>query len=275
MNDSLKEHVQKITKLPTLSLIAHEILQLVNDKLLSVEKLENIIHNDPAISAKVLSVANSAYFGFDTPTKTLSNAIMRIGFSTVKNIALGISLMSVMREDKPGIFFEYKQLFNHCVSVGFVSRKIAADLNMRISEEIMVDGLLHDLGYLLINKYFQDEYSDVVKVFKQGTPLLAAENKFLSFTHADIGAWLAEKWKLPATVIDTILYHHSPSLSSKNHKRVAIVHIADYLTTKCIACPTKENPNYPLEASSLELLEINESDLKTIENEVSGGIFTG
>lgn len=273
MNKSLKLHVQKITELPTLPVIAQEIMHMASNKLMAVEKLENIIHNDPAISAKILSVANSAYFGSGTPTKTLSNAIMRVGFSTVKNIALGVSLMTVMKKDKPGIFFEDQQLFNHCISVGFVSRKIAGDLKMKISEEIMVDGLLHDMGYLIINKYFTEVYSDVVSTFNKEKSLLDAEKKVLDFTHADVGGWLAEKWKLPGSVIDTILYHHSPSLASKNRRRVAIIHIADYLTTKSIAGPARSNPNYPLDRSSLEVLGMSFSDLDNLEKKVSGGIF--
>jgi putative nucleotidyltransferase with HDIG domain len=273
MNESLKLQVQKITELPTLSVIAQEIMQMASNKLMSVEKLENIIHNDPAISAKILSVSNSAYFGFDTPTKTLSNAIMRVGFSNVKNIALGVSLMSVMKEEKPGTFFEYQQLFNHCISVGFVARKLAEDLKMRISEEIMIDGLLHDLGFLIINKYLTEAYSEVVSTFKKDKSLLDAEKKVLDFTHADVGAWLAEQWKLPENVIDTILFHHSPALASKNRKRVAIIHIADYLTANCIASPARSNPNYPFDKSSLEILGITESDMDALENKVSGGIF--
>ena len=92
MNDSLKLQVEKITRLPTIPVIAQEIMALINDDLLSVNRLVKLIENDPAISSKILNVANSAFSGLAMPAKTLDNAIMRIGFDSIRNIALGISL---------------------------------------------------------------------------------------------------------------------------------------------------------------------------------------
>src|SRR3989304_8807282 len=96
MNESLRAFVKNIRNLPTIPVIAHEVLSLLSDELLSVEKLESIVEKDPAISAKILSVANSALFGFQVSTDALSGAMMRIGFNNVKNIALGISLMTIL-----------------------------------------------------------------------------------------------------------------------------------------------------------------------------------
>ncbi len=274
MNDSLKKHVQKITKLPTLPVIAQDILRLIDAELLSVEKLESIVQNDPAITGKVLSVANSSYFGTSAPTKTLSNAIMRIGFSNVKNIALGVSLMSIMKGEKAGNVFDYQQLFNHSVSVGFVARVIAKDLKLKFAEEMLMDGLLHDLGYLVMNKFFVDTYKEVISLFEKDTPILEAEMKVLDFTHADIGAWLAEQWKLPGSIRNSVMYHHRPSEATKNHRRVAVIHVADFLTTRSVMGPTQIDPKYPLDHSSLELLGISEGDLADIESRVSGGVYS-
>jgi len=94
MNNSLKLHVEKITKIPTLPAIAQEILAIIDDNLVSVNKLIKIIENDPAISSRVLSAANSVYFGLGAPAKTLNDAIFRTGFDMVRNIAFGISIMT-------------------------------------------------------------------------------------------------------------------------------------------------------------------------------------
>ncbi len=274
MTDSLKQYVQKIKRLPTIPVVAREILILVADDLVSVSKLEKIIENDPAISAKILSVANSAFFGFKEPAKTLSNAILRIGFTNVKDIALGISLITVLGDRKTKKVFDYQRIFNHSVTVGFIARLISEDLKPDISEEILINGILHDIGYLVLNKYFSETYLKVLSTFKEGNPLLDAEKMVLDFTHADIGNWLSEKWKLPRPVLETTLHHHTPSLAKKNRKHVAIIHIADYLTTQNILSPTEKNPNYPFDHSSLDTLGISEKDLKGIETKISGGAFS-
>ncbi|MBI5099621.1 MAG: HDOD domain-containing protein [Nitrospirae bacterium] len=272
MSDSLKQYVQKITQLPTIPVVAQEILKLVHDELTSVDKLDNIIENDPPITAKILSVANSAFFGYKTTTQTIHDAIIRIGFNNVKDVALGVSLMTVFEERAGRVrAFDYQRIFNHSVTVGAVAQLISKDLKMKFAEEIFMNGILHDLGYLVLNKYFPDTYMQVLSLFEKGENLLEAEKEVLEFTHAEIGAWLAEKWNLPEGVLETILYHHNPSLAKKNLKRVAVIHIADYIVSKGIFSVTKTNPDYPLDSSSLSILEISEDYLKEVEGKITAG----
>ncbi len=274
MNDSLKEHVQQITELPTIPIIAQEVLALVNNSSISVEKLETIIQNDPAISAKILSVANSAFFRVKESTRTLSSAISRVGFDNVKNVAIGVSLMSVFYEKKHGKAIDYQRIFNHSVSVGFISKLLSDNLKLSISDEVVINGMLHDLGYMVLNRFFSDKYEDVLKRMEKEESLLEAEKAVLDFSHADIGAWLADKWNLPASVSDAIRHHHTPSLAKKNSKSAAVIHIADYLTTRDIQGPIDKDPNYPFDPSSLDSLGISEKDLEDIESKIKENSFS-
>ncbi|GBD97860.1 MAG TPA: HDOD domain-containing protein [Nitrospirae bacterium] len=272
MNDSLKLYVQKIKNLPTLPVIAEEILSLVGDDLISVNKLENVVKNDPVISAKILSVANSVFFGLKVRSKTLDGAIMRIGFNNVKNIALGISLMTVLEDGKGARTFDYKRIYNHSVSVGFSAGLISRELKLDFSEEILINGMLHDIGYLVLNKYFPEIYQKLLNSFEKEKSLLETEKTVLDFTHADIGTWLAEQWNLPNTILDTTLYHHTPSLAKRNLKRIAVIHIADYIATRDIMGPTEKDPGYPFDHASLDILGISGEDLNDIEAKICGDI---
>jgi putative nucleotidyltransferase with HDIG domain len=275
MINSLKEYVQRIKNLPTIPMIAQEILNVVNKDLTSVDKLEKIVQNDPAISAKIMSVANSAFFGVSTPSRTLNGAILRIGFDNVKNIALGISLMTVLGNGRQGRSIDYQRIFNHSITVGFVARVISKKLKMSAPEETVMNGLLHDIGFLVLIRYFPDNYLKVLTHFEEGKPLLDAEKEVLDFTHADIGAWLAEQWKLSGTVIDSIRHHHTPALAEKNAKQTAVIHLADYMASSKILPATGKNPDYPLDGNAFEILNISEDGLRTIEAEVSGLSFSG
>lgn len=268
MNESLKQYVQKIDKLPTLPVIAQEILSLVNNDSSSVGRIESVVENDPAISAKILSVANSVLFGVKVQTKTLDSAIMRIGFDNVKSIALGISLMTVLQDRESGNVFDYKRIYNHSVTAGFLARLLAKKLKLDFSDEIMMNGMLHDIGYLVLNKYFPEIYMEVLASFDKGLSLLDAEKNILGFTHADIGKWLAEKWNLPNAILDTTLYHHTPSLARRNLKRVAVIHLADYITTQNLLTPTDKDPHYPRDPAALDILGISEEHLKKFEAEL-------
>lgn len=275
MNDELKACVQKITKLPTVPVIAQQVLNLTSDETVSVAKLEKIIENDPAIAAKILSVANSAFFSTGVRTRTLHNAILRVGFSNVRNIALGISLMTIFGNGKQTSPLDYQRVFNHSVTVGFVARLMTKHLSLNIAEEALMNGLLHDIGFLVLNRYFPDRYRDVMQAFAGGTALLDAEQEVLGFSHAEIGFWLAQKWELPGSVADTILFHHMPTHAKKHIKHVAIVHIADYMTSKGVLSPLKEDPQYPIESLALEILGLSHENFKVIESEVSNITISG
>ncbi len=266
MGDILKSYVQKIKELPTIPTTAREVLNLTNDPLLSIHELMSIVENDPAITAKILSVSNSAFFGYPVKTTKLDDAIMRIGFNNVKSIAVGISVLSFMGDGKKSS--DYMRLFNHSVAVGLTAQFIARTLKMGNSEDIMIDGLLHDLGYLTLNRYFPEIYGEIINALESTGSLLEAEKDVLSYTHADIGYWLADQWHLPKTIMDTILYHHIPSLARTNQKQVAVVHIADYITSKNIFSPIEGDAEYPLDPSSFDILTISDNDLRDMEESV-------
>lgn len=106
-----------------------------------------------------------------------------------------------------------------------------------------------------------------------GNTLLDAEKDVLDFNHTEIGAWLAAKWNLPDSICDTIMYHHTPSLVKKNVKQMAIIHIADYLTTRNIIGPMQQDPQYPFEQSALDVLGISEKHLKDMEEKLKNDSF--
>jgi putative nucleotidyltransferase with HDIG domain len=151
--------------------------------------------------------------------RCIKQAMMRIGFNNVKNIALGISLMTILDDGKRGKAFDYQKIFNHSVAVGFNARLLSGNLKLKITEEALMMGMLHDLGYLALNRYFPEIFDEILYAFEKEKTLLDAERKVLNFTHADIGMWLSEEWKLPDIIIDTNLYHHTPSLAKRNVKQ--------------------------------------------------------
>jgi len=271
MSESLKQYVQQISRLPTIPVVAQEILKLVHDERTSVDRLENIIENDPPIAAKIISVSNSAFFGYKTPTRSIKNAITRIGFNNVRDIAFGVSLMTVFEKKGESGAFDYQRIFNHSVMVGAVAQLISKDLKMRFTEEMFMNGILHDLGYLALNKYFSDVYMKVLDIFREKGSLLDAEKEVFKFTHADIGGWLAEKWSLPEGILDTILYHHTPSLAKKHARTASVVHIADYIVSRGSFSVMTGNPDYPLEPSVLEVLEISDDYLVQVEEKINTG----
>lgn len=273
---SIQNALSKIEYLPTIPETAREVLKLTDNELTAVVTLGKIIDKDVSISAKILNVANSAYFGFGGTVKTVSEAILRIGFLNVKNIAFGLSLMSVFNDQKGKKVMDYERVFEHSANVGVVSKLLSRSIHAKVNEDIFVNGLLHDIGILALCHYFMEQYDSVMYDFHRydEKTLINAEMDILGYTHADVGSWLTEKWKLDNTVVDTIRYHHFPSRATSNHDYVAIVHVADYLTSENILSVTKKKPSYQLEKAALEILKLSEKDINDLKAEIDSHVFS-
>ncbi len=273
MNDSLRLVVQKITKLPTLPAIAQTILSLASDESTDMKELEETIQKDPSISAKILSFSNSAFYGMSSNVTTIRDAVVRMGFNNVKNIALGISLMTIMNNGKTPHALDYKKIFKHSFTVGVISNHFLNELDIEISEDLFTGGLLHDIGLIIINNFFSDIYRKVIYELKNDMPLIDVEKNVLGFTHADIGTWLADKWNLPDIIKDIIMYHHTPSLAKKHKKSVSIIHLADFVSTMRFCSVTDGEPHYTFNYSTLEVIGLKEKEFKNIEAKLNEIIF--
>ncbi len=272
MSDVSRLYVKKITKLPTLPVIAQEILSLTSDDLISIEKLEDVIENDTSISAKILSVSNSVFFGTEIPNTSINNAIVRIGFNNVRNIAIGIALFTLLIKGNNSGPLSNRKLFKHSISVGLISKIVAEFLDFFEKDEVFLCGLLHDIGLLLMNSYMEDAYYTVVNEFKNESFLCDAEKKVLGYTHADIGLWLAEQWKLPEKVRNSIFFHHEPALISDI--LVSIIHIADYLSSRNSFNPVERIENCKFDDSTIKFLGLSDNDIKEIEKSLKKEIFS-
>lgn len=266
---SIRVVVQKIPKLPTLPSVAERILGMVDDDCSSVDSIVHTVEQDPAIVAKVLSFANAAFYGGGNPVLSVGDAVMKIGFKNIRSIALGISLMTIFADNKGRYASAYRRVFCHSFAVGAIANRIAERAGNGILQEAFIAGLLHDIGQLVINKYFNDDYVRIMDEFQKGSFLIDAERHVLGITHADIGLWLADKWNLPLVIQDAIYYHHCPGEAPRNQKAVAVVHLANVVAERRSLGPIEStSPVNPLDYSALELLGLTERDLEVIESEI-------
>ncbi len=278
VNDSLRLFVQKITKLPTIPMVAHEILNITGNDLVTVDKLEKIVSKDPAISAKIVGLANTAFFGYQMPHASVESAIQKIGFTNVRNIALGISLMTIFGSDQLKLASDYGRIYKHSITTGLVALRLAGNLKIRHSDDLFLNGMLHDLGLLLLNSSFPELYTKTSEAARDCKNLLEAETLVLGFTHADIGAWISDTWNLSDTLHEVIMHHHTPSLARKYKGTVALIHLADHITCKRFASMYEQNVCPALDPLALFLLDIPEKTYDDIssgipDNMLEAGIF--
>jgi putative nucleotidyltransferase with HDIG domain len=256
--DYIKEKVQTIIQLPALPTIAMEVVELVDNPKTSASKLGKLISTDQALTAKVLKIANSPFYGFPRKISTIDFAIIVLGYDALKEIVISISLVSSLQKKSDAIF-DAKGFWDHAITSGVLARRLARDLGYRVSGEVFVGGLLHDMGISVLHRYFRSEYKRITEILQEtDLTALEAEESVLGVTHAEVGGWLAERWNLPDHLVEAIRFHHSPSRADKNKDLVALIHCADVFAYKMGAQVVEFDKGLDFDAKALDHLHLTD-----------------
>ncbi len=230
VQDRVRKLVERVQGLPTLPSMLNNINQMVLNPKTSAKDVAQIISSDPSLTSKVLRVVNSSFYGFPNRITTVTHAIVILGFNTIKSIVLSSTIFDVFRRSaRPGDF-DRAEFWRHSIGCGAAAKVIGRRLNYPMLEELFIAGLLHDVGKIVMDQFLPDKFAEVVALVRERDILIhEAESLVLGATHADVGAWLFEKWNLSKGLTETTRCHHNPALAGENQRFAGIVHLADIL----------------------------------------------
>ena len=220
--ESIRKRVEALKNIPTLPGIFEKITHLMQRSNTAAEDIANIISSDQVLSAKVLRIVNSVFYGFPGRISSLTHALIILGFDVVKGLMLSTSVFDMM------IARGFHGLWEHSLGCAVTAGVIARRTNDPNPEETSIAALLHDIGKLIIRIELPKESSRIDQTTaKKGISTYEAEEEILGLNHATVGGWLCKEWHLPNKLSDPIAYHHKPSLSRFDRRPTAIVHVAN------------------------------------------------
>ncbi len=268
--------INKISEIATLPEITVRIIDIVEDPKSTAHDLHEVIKNDPALSAKILKVVNSAFYGLPGQIANMDRAIVLLGLSAVKNIAIAASISRLFKGDKPHPHFSAKDLWRHSVGVAVAARKLAILSGNRVgSEDLFVGGLMHDLGILIERQAFGDKLLEVIeKCVDSQRDFCSIETEMFGASHPEFGLALATKWKFPKHLLGMIGYHHGPEvLPPAEQKLATLVQIADVICCReeigfSLTCNTPEVSQEMLSRGEIEPAMIDEMS-STLSDDVA------
>jgi len=194
--------VKKLAKISTLPNIAIKVMDLVENPRTSVSVLAKIISADHILTARVLKLANSAYYGFPRQISTINLAVVVLGFSALRDLVFGISVIDQFSVKNFDDGLDVTRFWRHALFVGSGAKFLSKFLDYPVCGEVFVAGLLHDIGYPVLLQYFPDYFEGVRKyASKKNVSFYEAEKVVLGFDHAELGAWLAKGWNLPDKLV--------------------------------------------------------------------------
>ena len=204
-----QELIANLGDLPPLPQVAAQVLRLAADPDSTTAELQRVIATDQALSAQILKIANSAMFGMVREVKTLTQAIMTLGFSTIKSIAIASSARNLYSRGGTGL--QERLLWEHALITALAARAYGQAFRSPRTEEAFLAGLLHDIGKSVMGIKFPERYGALVRsVYNEGTDGLEAELELFGFDHAMVGEALLLAWNLPRGLANTVRWHHDP-----------------------------------------------------------------
>lgn len=261
--DLVADNVQ-LFSLPEVCL---QVQALVNDPAASMEMIGKVVRQDAALTAQLLRIVNSAYYGFRSRIDTLTRALSIVGTTELLDLTLALSVIEVFNRI-PNDLVDMVTFWRHGVFTGLLSQKIAEKCNVLHGERLFIAGLLHDIGKLVIYYHYPEDAARILAEQKSGErEICQIEEEILGMHHAAVGGELLSQWQLPQTLVDAAAFHHAPEQCDDAALEVAIVHVANVLTnhleTLAQASTSQYYDPYALflsideEATSVKLDELN------------------
>ena len=226
----IKRITRSIIGLPTLPTVITQMIGLIDNPKTSAREVSQLISTDQALTAKILKLANSAFYGFSREIGTVNHAVVVMGFETVKSLGLSVSVLERFAAGNAQTSFDRQKFWEHSIACGVAARLLADRLRYRVQGEAFAAGILHDIGKLILSQYFTEEFEQILSLTcDEGLYIGKAEKHVLGVTHAEIGLWLAEKWNLPNKLVTAIAYHHKPGSLGQDAELASLIHLADFL----------------------------------------------
>lgn len=266
---SLEDLKQKVGEIPPLPDLVIRLLDMCRDQSVAPRDIVEVIRHDPAITMKLLRLCNSTYYGLPRKVTSLQEAMMYIGTDALVNFVLAGQLSTYYNKENKGYGLEKGQLWRNAVGTAICSQRVAERVDAALSGSAFTCGLLHCIGKIILNTYVADSFYTIQDyVERTGTPFLLAEKQILGYTHAEVGAGLAEHWGLPGEIVESIRYFAAPMNAPTNKKLVSIVHIGNILCLTFGIGVGSDGLAYAVQPGALELLGLKMEDLYSLSVEI-------
>lgn len=226
----VRDILQRVGNLPPLPDTAVKLMNVINDPRSTIEEIVEVIRYDQAVTAEVLRLCNSAFFGMPRSIPSLNEAMLCLGTVKVLQLVMSVHTNAMLSRAQTGYGLPPGVLWRHSVAVALASSAVAQRIHQPNVNLVFTAGLLHDIGKVVLNEYVAEEFLEIVRrVREEKQSFSEAEHAVLGYSHQEIGEKIAEMWKLPETITRCIRYHHEPWALSEPDTLVDTVYLANSL----------------------------------------------
>ena len=244
-NERLKQLATRVKNLPTLPALQNQLAGELRKESPSMERVAEIVSRDIGMTAKMLQLVNSAFFGLAQPISNPLDAVIYLGLNTVRALALSVGIFS-QYDEKVCRLFSLDLLARHSWTTGVLARGVAhmERQDAKIMDQCFLAGMLHDVGQLVLAAGLHEEYSEAIaRAGRENLTIWQAEQEFFGASHAAVGAYLLALWALPNPIIEAVAMHHEPArCATLELSPAVVVHVADVFAHELSGINTEVPP---------------------------------
>lgn len=225
--DRIEQHVDVFDEMPPL---CQQLLGYLEDPDVDFKTIRDSIQYDPGLTANVLRLANSVYFGAVQEVSSLQAALVRLGTRKIFELVLSLNVSGRLVPALPGYGLEARELLRHSIWTAVAARELASLLQVKDVDTVFTAGLLHDLGLILLDPFIAENHEPFGRIMdEQSMAFDKAEQEVLGIDHAEAGARILDRWKLGAGIVSAVRWHHAPDEADQYQSLVYLVHLGDML----------------------------------------------
>jgi putative nucleotidyltransferase with HDIG domain len=228
-HDYLDKIMAKIDAFPSIPGSAVKLLELLENDDAPVKDIEDVLRLDPGMTANVLKLTNSAYFGLPTKVGSVKRAVMLLGMNKIKQLVMASCVGAVMDGPIPGYDLPAGELWRHSIAVSVAAEGLSRELKLKGTEDIFTAALVHDVGKLILGQFIQEDLAAIDAAVGSDVSFEIAEKQVLGTDHAEIGARILSHWSLPDDLVHAVRWHHDPDAAVEQNRTTDIVHVANVL----------------------------------------------
>ena len=220
----------KVSSFPSMPGAAAKMLSLLNNPDISISQIEEILRFDQGLTANVLRLTNSAYFGFSAKIGSVRQAVVLLGAKRLIQLVLTSCVHSVMQKSVEGYDLPAGELWRHSIAVSVAAEALVKELRIPVADFVFTAALLHDVGKLALSDFVEGDLQKIEDTASPGIPFEVAEQFVLGIDHAEVGALILENWSFPPEIVRAVQWHHAPDAVEKTDSLIDIVHVANVLS---------------------------------------------
>ncbi len=264
MFSSPRDLLDGTEKLSSVSVVHERLNEAIFSQRATVGQISSIIMQDAGLTARLLRIVNSAYFGFPREIDTISRAVMVVGTQQLHDLTIATSIVKLFQRI-PERFVSMESFWKHSVACGLAARVIAGLNRESNVERFFVGGILHDVGRLIMYDKIPEMMDEAFShVMNHPAPMFSVEQEIIGFDHTAVGGALIEAWHLPGSLEEMVRYHHTPQSANRYRLEASVVHIADVIA-HAMQCGSSGELNVPpFDEDAWNLLGLNPGSLPQI-----------